>query len=168
MARKWIAAVLALTLALALTACGSDRAGTAAYRWEPNQAVQRQQEARGPLEDRADGAYQADENGRVNGSGQQAGKHMEQAGKDLGQAGKDLGEAARDAADGVGRAAQDVGRAAGEAAKGAGELGKDVAEGAGQLTEDVAKGARDAAQSVGDGAEKALDQATGRGKDAKR
>lgn len=140
MARKWIAAALALTLALALalTACGSDRAGTAAYRWEPNQAVQRQQEARGPLEDRADGVYRADENGWVNG-GQQAGKHMEQAGKDLGQAGKDLGEAARDAADG-----------------------------AGQLTEDVAKGARDAAQSVGDGAEKALDQATGRGKDAKR
>ena len=136
MARKWIAAALALTLALALTACGSDRAGTAAYRWEPNQAVQRQQEARGPLEDRADGVYRADENGWVNG-GQKAGKHMEQAGKDLGQAGKDLGEAARDAADGVGRAAQDVGRAAGEAAKGA-------------------------------GAEKALDQATDRGKDAKR
>ena len=120
MARKWIAAALALTLALALTGCGGDRAGTAAYRWEPNQAVQRQQEARGPLEDRADGVYRADENGRVNGGGQQAGKHMEQAGKDLGQAGKDLGKAARDAA-----------------------------------------------QRVGDGAEKALDQAAGRGKDAK-
>ena len=73
MVRKLMTAALILTLGLALTACGNETAGTAANRWTGTNAasqewaIQRQSDARGPLEDRGNGAYHADETGRVDG-----------------------------------------------------------------------------------------------------
>lgn len=63
MVRKLMTAALILTLGLALTACGNETAGTAANRWTGTNAasqewaIQRQSDARGPLEDRGNGAY---------------------------------------------------------------------------------------------------------------
>lgn len=67
MVRKLMTAALILTLGLRSPACGNETAGTAANRWTGTNAasqewaIQRQSDARGPLEDRGNGAYHADE-----------------------------------------------------------------------------------------------------------
>ena len=104
MVRKLMTAALILTLGLALTACGNETAGTAANRWTGTNAasqewaIQRQSDARGPLEDRGNGAYHADETGRVDGYHTDSADGTRGSAKeDMKDAGKNLGNAAKDA-----------------------------------------------------------------------
>ena len=138
MVRKLMTAALILTLGLALTACGNETAGTAANRWTGTNAasqewaIQRQSDARGPLEDRGNGAYHADETGRVDGYHTDSADGTRGSAKeDMKDAGKNLGNAAKDAAKGAGNAVKDAAKGAGDAAKDVGEAAKDAARGVG-------------------------------------
>ena len=151
MVRKLMTAALVLTLGLSLAACGAQNAGTAAKGMGTNAAsqdwaIQRQREARGPLED--SGSYKADTDGRVKGYDTDSadGKRSTVTGK-LKQAGDDL-------ADGAGSALKDTGEAT-----------KDVAEGAGSAAKKAGDAVKDAVRSVGDTAEDTLDGVTGAAKD---
>lgn len=102
-------AALILTLGLALTACGNETAGTAANRWTGTNAasqewaIQRQSDAEVPWRSRGNGAYHADETGRVDGyhtdsadgTRGSAKEDMKDAGKNLGNAAKDAGQRGR-------------------------------------------------------------------------
>ena len=156
MVRKLMTAALILTLGLALTACGNETAGTAANRWTGTNAasqewaIQRQSDARGPLEDRGNGAYHADETGRVDGYHTDSADGTRGSAKeDMKDAGKNLGNAAKDAAKGAGNAVKDAAKGAGDAAKGRGRSGP-KGRGAG---------------AVGDAAEDTLDGMTNAAKD---
>lgn len=121
---KLTTAALLLTLALALTACGTDNAGTAANRWSGTNAASQEnwtvrQQDRTPQDERGDGAYHADESGHVDG--------FDQDGKNaLEKAGEDLGDAAKDAADGAKNATEEIANATKDAAMGAGEGAEDI------------------------------------------
>lgn len=122
MVRKFMTAALILTLGLSAAGCGSQNAGnagTAAHRWRDNTsasqqwAIQHQNEARGTLDYRGNGAYGADRDGRVDGYHARTtdgtrGRTGTRAGEDLKKAGRDLGNAAKNAARGVGDAAEDT------------------------------------------------------------
>lgn len=153
MVRKLMTAALILTLGLALTACGNETAGTAANRWTGTNAasqewaIQRQSDARGPLEDRGNGAYHADETGRVDGfHTDSADGTRGNAKEDMKDAGKDLSNAAKDAAKGAGDAAKDVGEAAKDAARGVGDAAEDTLDGMTNAAKDTAKSAKDASK----------------------
>lgn len=111
MARKLITAALVLTAALTAAGCGSAAdAGAAAHRVDRDaetRAIQYQNEARGPI---SDGAYSADEEGRV------AGFHRRDG--DVTEAGRDLARGARDAAKNVSDMAEEAIDGAVDAAKG--------------------------------------------------
>lgn len=131
MVRKLMTAALILTLGLALTACGNETAGTAANRWTGTNAasqewaIQRQSDARGPLEDRGNGAYHADETGRVDGYHTDSADGTRGSAKeDMKDAGKNLGNAAKDAAKGAGNAVKDAAKGAGDARQGRGRSGQ--------------------------------------------
>lgn len=126
MLRKPIIAALILSLALALTACGTNNAGTAANRWtgtnaasQENWTVRQQNLARGPLDEQSDGAYHADESGHVKGFDDDGTNALEQAGQDL-------GDAAKDAANGAKNATEEIANATKDAAMGAGEGAEDI------------------------------------------
>lgn len=155
MVRKLMTAALILTLGLALTACGNETAGTAANRWTGTNAasqewaIQRQSDARGPLEDRGNGAYHADETGRVDGyHTDSADGTRDSAKEDMKDAGKNLGNAAKDAAKGAGNAVKDAAKGAGDAAKDVGEAAKDAARGVGDAAEDTLDGMTNAAKDT--------------------
>lgn len=135
MVRKLMTAALILTLGLALTACGNETAGTAANRWTGTNAasqewaIQRQSDARGPLEDRGNGAYHADETGRVDGYHTDSADGTRGSAKeDMKDAGKNLGNAAKDAARGVGDAAEDTLDGMTNAAKDTAKSAKDASK----------------------------------------
>lgn len=162
MVRKLMTAALVLTLGLSLAACGTQNAGTAAKGMGANAAsqdwaIQRQREARGPLED--SGSYKADTDGRVKGYDTDSadGKRSTVTGK-LKQAGDDL-------ADGAGSALKDTGEATKDVAEGAGNAVKEAAKGAGSAAKKAGDAVKDAARSVGDAAEDTLDGVTGAAKD---
>ena len=121
---KLTTAALILTLALALAACGTDNAGTAAKDWtgtnaasQENWTVEQQNLARGPLDERGDGAYYADESGHVKGFDQDGRNALEQAGQDLGNAAKDAADGAKNATEEIANAAKDAATGAGEGAE---------------------------------------------------
>ena len=124
MVRKLMTAALILTLGLSVAGCGNKDAGTAANRWagtgtnaaSQEWAIQRETQARGPLEDSS--TYHADRDGRVDGYHARTSDGTRgKVGEDLKDAGKDLGDAAKDAARGVGDAAEDTLDAAKDATK---------------------------------------------------
>ncbi len=144
MVRKLITAACILALALALTACGGEKASTAANRSMGTNAASQQWEferqGKQAKKPQGNGAYHADENGHVDGFHHRS---AEAKGK---QAGEDLKNTVKDAAEDVG----DIGREIGDAAK-------DAVEDTGEAAKDVGDAARRAGQSVGDGVEDALD-----------
>ena len=149
--RRILAAALAAVMLLALTACGNETAGTAANRWTGTNAasqewaIQRQSDARGPLEDRG----HADETGRVDGYHTDSADGTRGSAKeDMKDAGKNLGNAAKDAAKGAGNAVKDAAKGAGDAAKDVGEAAKDAARGVGDAAEDTLDGMTNAAKDT--------------------
>lgn len=111
MRNSLIAAALVLVLGLSAAGCGTQNAGTSAYRWNDSQNnAQTQQElARGPLED-STGAYHADKGGKVddfqrNHGAEHAEDGLKKAGEDIlngaKNAGKSIGNAAEDTLDGM-------------------------------------------------------------------
>ena len=103
MKKTLITAILILAVSLSAAGCGAENAGTSAYRW--NNAETQQNLARGAPEER-DGAYHADENGRVDGFRKNGtGEHTE---NDLKKAGEDLMKGAEDAGKSIGKATEEV------------------------------------------------------------
>ena len=103
MGPKTILAALVLTLALAAGGCGTMAgAGANAGGWTREDARTNQylNEARGPL---SDGAYTADEDGRVKGFDRtDAGRALDRAGDAARQTGRELMQGAKDAAKNAG------------------------------------------------------------------
>ena len=108
MGPKTILAALVLTLALAAGGCGATAgAGANAGGWTREDARTNQylNEARGPL---SDGAYTADEDGRVKGFDRtDAGRALDRAGDAARQTGRELMQGAKDAAKNAGDMAEE-------------------------------------------------------------
>ena len=124
MLRKLTTAALILTLALAVTACGTDNAGTAANGWtgtnaasQENWTVRQQSMAQNPLDEQSDGAYSADESGHVKGFDKDSKNALEQAGQDMGNAAKDAADGAKNATEEIANATKDAAMGAGEGAE---------------------------------------------------
>ena len=113
-----ILAALVLTLALAAGGCGATAgAGANAGGWTREDARTNQylNEARGPL---SDGAYTADEDGRVKGFDRtDAGRALDRAGDAARQTGRELMQGAKDAAKNAGDMAEEAMDDAADAAR---------------------------------------------------
>lgn len=144
MVRKLMTAACILALALALTACGGEKASTAANRSMGTNAASQQWEferqGREAKKPQGNGSYHADENGHVEGF------RRHSAEENVKQAGEDLKNTVKDAAEGVGDISREIGDAA-----------KDAVEDTGEAAQDIGDAARRAGQSVGDDVEDALD-----------